>query len=354
MKIGIASTDWSKTIFDRTGAPVSGGAGWIRLQQVRPHLRHQSVTGSLIFHNAKGFGIGDFYGKMHFDLDVLVMQRMMFGNLVENMQDVLSRPNRPIIINDLDDWYWGLDPANAAYELTRPSFNPAENIDHYAEILKLSDVVTVSTPFLKDQMETWLGHKHVVMIENCVTLTDFNVRRVNTKKPIIGWVGSTSHRSRDLEELHGFFDESWRFHHSGHLDGAPRFADALGITSRRVTTSPMLPPQQYARTSFRFDMGIAPLSSIDFNRAKSWIKPIEYCAAGVPFVASRAPEYVRLHETYGIGRLATTKDEWVGHMTELKDHRLRMAEARENRMLVKELDVKVMASHWRELFESLI
>jgi len=354
IKVGIGSTDWSRTIVDRTGAPIPGGSGWVRLQQLRPHVKFETVTGLLIYHDKKGFGIADYYGKVHFNCQVIVMQRLMFGDLVRSMTEVLSRPNRPLIVNDVDDWYWGLDPANAAYTLTRPEKNKDENIDHYKEIIRLSDAVTVSTPFLKDKMENWLGHTNVHMVENCVTMTDFNRRRLNLKKAVVGWVGSTAHRSRDLEELHGFFSGSYKFHHSGHIHGAPLFSDAIGVDRNRVTKSPMHPPKQYAQLSFCFDIGIAPLSDKPFNHAKSWIKAIEYAAAGVPFVASRAPEYTRLHEEYGIGRLATTKDEWLGHIDELKNPAVRSAEAQRNLQLVKQLDVKRMASQWQTIIEGLL
>ena len=353
-KIGIASTDWSRSVTDSVGHPVPGGAGWIRLQQIRPYISFRSVTGNLIFHDKFGFGITDFDGKVHFDCSIIVMQRLMFGDLINKMKDVLSRPVRPYIINDIDDWYWGLDKANAAYELTRPENNPEENINHYREILRLSDAITVSTPFLYEKMSQWLPHKNVIQIENCVTTSDFYVRRMNLKAPIVGWVGSTSHRSRDLEVLDGVLDPSLRYHHSGHLHGAPLFSDATGLPAKKVTVSPMYAPKEYAKKAFCFDIGLAPLNNIPFNDAKSWIKLIEYAAAGIPAVASPSPEYVRLYEQYGIGRIAFTPDEWREHIDELRNPNVRNKEAKKNLNIVKnELDVKVMAKNWNTFLESL-
>ena len=353
LKVGIASTDWSKSIFDKTGAPVSGGSGWVRLQQLRPHVEFKTVTGILMHHRSKGFGVADYYNNVHYDCDVIVMQRLMFKDLIRTMNEVRSRSTRPFIINDVDDWYWGLDPANAAYELTDPKKNQEENIDHYKKVLELSDAITVSTPFLLEKMTNWLGHKNVHIVENCVTVSDFTVRRMGTKRPLVGWVGSTSHRSRDLEELKGVFAGSWRLHHSGHVPGAQFFADAIGVPHHRVRTSPMLPPQHYAKASFCFDIGIAPLSNKPFNHAKSWIKAIEYASAGIPFVASDAPEYRRLYEEYGIGRIAKTKDEWYGNLVELTDFKTRTEEASKQLQLVKALDVKVMANRWQNLILDL-
>lgn len=308
-----------------------------------------------MYHEKFGYGIADYFGKVHFDCGVIVLQRMMFKDMIRTIKILKNRPVRPYIINDVDDWYWGLEKSNAAYEITRPENNPEENIDHYAEILKLSDMIVVSTPFLKEKMEKWLGHPNVKMICNRVTITDFNVRRASSKRPVVGWVGSTAHRSNDLEELRGLFDLiNNKVHHSGHLSTHPYFHNAVDINPARVTLAPMEPPRRYARQSFCFDIGIAPLRDTPFNYAKSWIKMIEYAAAGVPMIGSPAPEYLRLNREYGIGRIANSIEEWAEHIKELGDSRVRMAEAKKNRELVKQLDVKYMADDWADIFESLL
>lgn len=353
-KIGIVSTDWSQTITDSAGHPEPGGAGWVRLQQLRPHWKFESVTGNLLFNEKVGFSVVDFNGKVHSNCGVIVMQRLMFEDLVSKIEYVKGMPVRPLIVNDIDDWYWGLDHRNAAYSIVQADTNPTENIDHYANILRLSDVVTVSTPFLRDKMSSWLGHLNVHIIENCVTMSHFKRRNVRTMKPIIGWVGSTMHRSGDLEELTGLFNSHDRLHHSGHVDGAPLFADRVKAPRSRVTVSPMFPPREYARHAFCFDIGIAPLSDQPFNHAKSWIKAIEYAAAGIPAICSPSPEYVRLSEDYGIGRIAHSLEEWRSHITDYQNHRIRTAEAAAAHKAVAALDVTKMASDWEALISDYL
>lgn len=353
IKIGFASTDWSRSVLDAHGNPASGGANWVRLQQNRPHLPYVTVTGLLVHHPGKGFGILDWAGTSHYDCKVVVLQRLMFGNLVEKIQ---NRPsNGPILINDIDDWYWGLHSDNNAYKLTHPNFNAEENIDHYKKIIQACDGVTVSTPFLFDKITNDFGCSKVNIIENGVTVTDFNPRYHKQRKIKVGWVGSTSHRSGDLEILHDVLDSpKWKLHHSGHNTNAPYFADKVGVRRDKVSLSPMYHPQQYARNAFCFDVGIAPLNDVPFNHAKSWIKAIEYAASGVPFIMSDIGEYRRLKEKYGFGRLASTKDEWVEHLMELTDFSIRIKEARENLELVKQLDVKNMAKNWSDVIESYL
>lgn len=355
MRIGIASTDWSRSLFDSSGMNIPGGANWVRLQQMRPYLGHQSATGWLVWQDELGFGVSNGKDKFAFDFDVLVLQRIMFGALVGQLEQYRERNPRTYIINDLDDWYWGLDPRNAAYSMTRPENNPSENIDHYRRVIELSDMVTVSTPFLKNSIETMFGHKNVQIIENCVTVKDFKVRKFTGKPPIIGWVGSTNHRSGDLEELYGIFNNSYKFHHSGHYGPVNKFAEALGVKHSRVSKSPMRPPLEYAQMSFCFDIGLAPLSDIEFNHAKSWIKLIEYAASGIPFIASPRPEYLRLVERLGMGRIAYEPVDWVRHVTELHDHQTRLEEGAALRERVTELlDVHVMADRWLDVVSSAL
>lgn len=352
-KIGFASTDWSRSMFDETGAPVAGGANWVRLQQSRKHSRFFSVSGFLVNHDARGLGVIDQFNKTHYDLDIIVMQRLMFGKLVPILENRKSK--NQIILNDLDDWYWGLHEDNDAYKLTHPDHNKFENINFYKEILVLSDGVTVSTPFLQDRMEKDFKCKSVHLIENCVDISMFKQRYHRWKRAKVGWVGSTSHRSGDLELLEGVFNGiNCKLHHSGHIHGRDTFCSKVAADPNKVSISPMHSPKNYARLSFEFDIGIAPLNDIPFNHAKSWIKPIEYAAANIPVVMSDVGEYRRLHDEYGIGRLASTKEEWISHITELTSYEVRVQEAAANKKLVQELDVKVMSKNWDNVFATYL
>jgi glycosyltransferase involved in cell wall biosynthesis len=353
-KLGIASTDWSIGVTDKRGHPAPGGAGWVRLQQLVKHFPFQVATGVLAHSDDCGFGVQDHNKQNHFDCNVIILQRVMYQEFLDLLIEEIDNPRRPLFINDVDDWYWGLDPANAAYKLTHPDHNKDQNTDIYRKVIELCDLVVVSTPFLRDEIQKWKSSLKVEVVENCVTLSDFNVRRFNPRSHTIGWVGSTAHRSKDLDELKGLFSAKYRFHHTGDHPGAPRFADEIGVHPGKVEILPLLTPWDYGRKGFCFDIGLAPLSDKPFNYAKSWIKAIEYSAAGVPFVASPRPEYMRLQKEFGIGRIAFDRDEWLGHITELMDPRVRREEAKLNRQLVKALDVKTMVHAWQKILNSAL
>jgi hypothetical protein len=81
------------------------------------------------------------------------------------------------------------------------------------------------------------------------------------------------------------------------------FADQSGIDPKRLKTLPMQPMNRY-HLMFQMDIGLVPLNDIPFNRAKSFIKGLEYTASGIPFVAQGTGEY-ELLATDGVGRVAT-------------------------------------------------
>jgi hypothetical protein len=102
-----------------------------------------------------------------------------------------------------------------------------------------------------------------------------------------------------------------------------------------------------------FDIGIAPLTDIPFNHAKSWIKPLEYVAAGIPFVASKSPEYKRFQKRYGVGRFANKAADWMKHFNGLSNPEVRQSEALVNWEAAQSLDVKQGALRLTKILESV-
>lgn len=70
-----------------------------------------------------------------------------------------------------------------------------------------------------------------------------------------------------------------------------------------------IPFDEYVPTIARGGIALVPLADTTFNASKSWLKPLELCAAGVPWVASPRAEYRRIHEL-GAGLLADGVSEW--------------------------------------------
>lgn len=341
VKVGGCTTDWSRSVYDDRGWPVLGGAGWIRLGQWVQFSRNHVVLGTLM--NARSrvsVQVPDL--SVHADCSTVIMQRCMEKGVAELV--CMARSNGQRVINDLDDWFWQISDKNAAANFIDPKKNANSNIDHYRKTLESSDLVTVSTPFLYDRISEW--DIPAKLIENRVSVHMFSRRKHREGTPVLGWVGSTAHRSGDLEILRSPFralGRQVRFHHTGAHPQHPQFHDEVGLESDQVSTTPMLSPYEYP-AGFTFDIGVVPLVDVPFNHAKSWIKGLEYAAAGIPFVASPLPEYVRLRDQFGIGRIASNSKEWQDHIEELLDPAVRFDEATRQRDAVQtHFHVKAMA-----------
>lgn len=349
-KIGIASADWSSSLKDYNFHPVMGGACWIRFGQLIPYMKNHFVFGKLAI--SRGLPhVQSHDGVLHTDCSVIVMQRNMGSDVPDAVSKGVASGRK--IVNDVDDWFWGIHPKNGASRAIDPKLNKKSNLDFYKLTIERSSLVTVSTPFLADQMTDW--NSNMSLIRNHIAHANFKPRVHRKSIPIIGWCGSTSHRSNDLPILMEAFSqikklkEKFFFHHTGHLQDAKTFASEVGLTEKEVTKLPLLAPQDYP-SGFCFDIGVVPLSDVAFNDAKSWIKGLEYAAAGIPFIASPSPEYKILHDEYGVGRLASTPEEWVEHFVELSNPMLRSVEANRNRQIVIDnFGAQAMANRWDEL-----
>lgn len=353
MKVGFGSTDWSHSVFDKKGHPVMGGAGWARLGQYKDLLPYVTDIGVLA-HKDGLFGVKDWDGEMHFDHDVVVMQRAMFEDIPDKIK--LAQANGQIIVNDLDDWYWGLSTSNGAFAASHPKLNPGENINHYKRVLAASDYVTVSTRYLADRISSWVTCP-ITIIPNYVDVSKFTPRvQSDTDVPVVGWVGSTGHRSGDLELLAGLLlpliqAKKIKLHHSGYAKSHPEFADLVKVPSDLVSTLPMVSPQDYPNL-FQFDIGLVPLSDKPFNQAKSAIKGLEYAAAGVPFIASPTEEYKSLHED-GIGFIAKRPRSWITLIESLRDPQYRQEQAVAVRREVAKHDISNGVKAMNDFYLSL-
>ncbi len=331
LRLGIASGDRIPPQRATDNRNHWGGAGWVRLGQYEHLLETDTFIGTLVW-NRTHFSIRTDEDSALHDVDVVILQRLMHDTLPEHMK--LAQKQGQIIINDLDDWYWGLDTSNLAFASSHPRNNPHENVNHYKKVLAQSDKITVSTPYLRERLKQMFGKcPPIDVLENTVDVARFTVHEhITETKPIVGWVGSTNHRSGDLETLAGVVPPLQKLglislQHSGAHPMAPSFASKWGITETSVKVLPATDPEDYP-SLLTMDIGIAPLRDTPFNHAKSDIKILEYSASGIPWIASDLPAYATLQKLWGLGRIAKKNKakEWQKHIKELLDPKVRAEE----------------------------
>lgn len=291
--------------------------------------------------------------------DIVVFKLLMQRDVLNGV--LAARELGQKIVVDVDDWFKGLSPSNNAYKSTDPATNPEQNRDIYEQIIMEAFAVTCSTPFLYDHYSKL--RKNVFMVRNGIDIQRWRRKQMrNTHKTRVGWVGATPWRSFDLEQISGFFgrfiqDNNLLFHHSGHTTNAPKANQLLGVPDQLTRLTPLVPILSYPGLFRPIDIGMVPLNNIDFNHAKSFIKGLEYAAAGVPFIASYSPEYEYLSQ-HGIGRMAANESEWLYHLNELLDFGIRRDEAIVNSEILPQFSIAERGKDWdlvmREILEQKI
>jgi glycosyltransferase involved in cell wall biosynthesis len=180
-------------------------------------------------------------------------------------------------------------------------------------------MVTVSTPYLAELYAPY--NSNIRILPNCVKAELLDMPRKRRDRVTIGWQGGLSH----LVDMCVIQDE---------LTGVLQANPDVDMHFIGQDFSPMTwvrSPQLKARCRYTpwsddvgdyykavdFDIAIAPLADVPFNRAKSHLKALDAAARGIPIVAQDMEpyrEFVRDGET---GYLVRTGEEWAKRITDL-------------------------------------
>ncbi len=182
------------------------------------------------------------------------------------------------------------------------------------KLFELADLVTAPSAHLASRLREY-GARHAEVIENCVP--DQFVMRTRPPRAgvTIGWIAGLEHQI-DAERV-PIREALQRL-----LDVRPEvrvvsIGLGLGLRGERYRHVDVVPLMELTRAAAAFDVGIAPLSEIAMNRARSNIKLKEYAAAGACWLASPIGPYVGLGEKQG-GRLVPD-DGWHDALARLLD-----------------------------------
>jgi hypothetical protein len=285
-------------------------------------------------------------------VDVLVFQRLTHQWMAEAVP--LLRAKGIAVVVDVDDDLAAVHPRNPAYESMHPRF--AGRVDprtrqvrrhswqHLAAACRDATLVTVSTPAL---LERYARHGRGHVIHNHLPDSYYGVPRVD--RDTIGWPAALASHPDDPAVLGGavarLVSEGGDFRVVGDPTGVGvafgLFHDPQGRTGVDVHGWP-------AAVAGDVGVGIAPLADTAFNRAKSWLKPLELSALGIPWVASPRAEYVRLHAR-GAGVLADTPRRWYRELRRLTGSAaLRAERAEAGREVAEGLRLSANAWRWAE------
>ena len=266
---------------------------------------------------------------------VVVTQRPNTAKLVETLRRLRSEGTT--IVVDMDD----------DFSCVPTSFGSAEAAKDYHKhamaACSVASLVTVTTPALAAR---YAPHGRVAIIPNMVPQRYLDTPHRDSKD--IGWAGSLHTHRGDLDvvgdALRRLAARGAGFRIAGPPEGVAR---PLGLDAD-PPGSGHVPIEEWPQAVTRIGIGIAPLQPCEFTNAKSRLKPLEYSALGIPWVASPTPDYIGFHQL-GCGLIARHPDEWFGHLHRLLvDDRYRWRLADAGREIAAENTIEGNTHLWTE------
>jgi len=290
------------------------------------------------------------------NLDILIIQRNFAVAYSYGQLTKLLGKDRPLIVYEFDDAFDRLPENHPGYAYYQ---NMKSNFEEY---IKQADMVSVSTPVLKQYYSSL--NANTVVLPN--TVNEDVWQPVKDTKPKAGkatkilFSGTLGHGT-DLEviakalqkilEEYGSKVELWLW--GDEVPGLMQYKNVKMFESFHTDY------REYARILKQgaFDFALIPLAPNEFNYAKSHIKWLEYSASGIAGVYSDIPAYKEAVRDYKTGIVVHNDPEaWeeaIRFMIENPKERRKIARA-----AYKEVWQKHTLSQnlhlWREAYERLL
>lgn len=290
--------------------------------------------------------------------DVVVLQRVTHRYLAEVVP--IIRSQGVAVVVDVDDDLAAIHPSNPAWtdlhpkrsdilklaESPRPHMHSWHNL---AEACKHATLVTTTTPALARR---YAVHGRGVVVPNYLAEHYYKIPRVDDD--LIGWPASLHSHPNDPEvvgnAIQRLVNEGATFRV---VSNSPGVGSLFGLLNdgRLELITRQIELMDWPHEIAKLGIGIAPLADTRFNAAKSWLKPLELCAVGVPWVASNRVEYRRLHKL-GCGILVDKPKEWYATLRNLRRDRGRRVELSEaGRTVAHQLRLTTNAWRWWEAWD---
>lgn len=288
------------------------------------------------------------------DTDVVVFQRITHAWIAQAVP--VLRAKGIAVVVDMDDDLTCVHPSNPAYAGMHPrnewsvqvgqSAPHRHNWRHLSAACREATLVTVSTPGL---MDVYARHGRGRVIYNHLPDSYFGVD--HTDSDVIGWPAALVSHPNDPGELGGAMARLTADGADFRVVGDPT---ATGGAFGLLEDPPGLRGVDihgWPAAVATLGIGVTPLADTRFNAAKSWLKPLELSALGVPWVGSPRAEYARLHAR-GAGVLADSPRRWYRELDRLRrSPELRADVAGRGREVAEGLRLRDNAWRWLEAWE---
>ncbi len=236
--------------------------------------------------------------------DVYVFQRLTHNRMVQAVK--ILRSKGVAVVIDVDDDLSSIHPRNPAHDAYHPRRgDPHHSWENLKQACRDATLVTVSTPAL---LEVYARHGRGRVLPNY--LPDHYYGVPHRDSDVIGWPAALQSHPDDPSAVGAavarLSDRPGAFRVVG---GPTGVGAAFGLPEDPPGIPGAVDLLTWPQAVAELGIGIAPLADTRFNRCKSWLKPLEMSALGVPWVASPSVEYARLNRM-GAGMLAHSNRTW--------------------------------------------
>lgn len=291
-------------------------------------------------------------------VDVVVLQRVTHRYLAQSVG--VMRSQGIAVVVDVDDDLSSIHPSNPAWRDLHPKREKyvagtelhMHSWHYLGDACRDATLVTATTPAL---MRRYAAHGRGRELPNY--LADHYYRVKHTDSDLIGWPAALHSHPDDPAAVGNAIS---RLVVDGHTfqvtTTGSDVANAFGITDPTLIEQLEQPIDlmEWPAKISDIGVGIAPLADTRFNQAKSWLKPLELAAVGVPWVASPRAEYARLHKL-GCGLLADKPKMWYRLLKDLATSSARRGELSEaGRAVAQQLRIRDHAWRWWEAWSDAL
>lgn len=317
----------------------------VDVEIVKPSDRRLAVTVDSRTHQAVDVDVPD-------GVDVVVLQRVTHKLLVSVIEVLRSRGIAVVV--DIDDDLKAIHPANVAFQALHPRNNIPDSQgrpnqhswQNLNDACRQATLVTVSTPGL---LPIYAKHGRGMVLNNYLADHYYDVPHEDSV--VVGWPGSIATHPDDPDAVGGALARLVEAGVDFRVVGDATDVDRAFNLPRRPQDTGLVDLTSWPAAIAKLGIAIAPLSDSRFNRSKSWLKPLECAAVGVPWVGSPLAEYRRLAEL-GCGMLAAKPKDWYRALRRLVDDAgMRADHSAMGREVAAQLRLRDHAWRWAEAFD---
>jgi glycosyltransferase involved in cell wall biosynthesis len=256
--------------------------------------------------------------------DVLVASRLGHPEVWAAVRAEARRTRTPLVMH-LDDDLFDL-PLSAGIERYRLARAPRRLATLQAG-LEQCDLVLAATPVLAARLKRYAPSANVYALSSGAAASPPTPRAADAGRVRVGYMGSASHDA-DLAmivpALNALTDAfpGVELELFGSIAEQPSASLLTGLRARHPAVHGDYRGFKRRLAQLRWDIGLAPLRSLPFNRAKTPIKWAEYAEAGAAVLASSLEPYAKVGE-HGAA-LLVQDDGWAWALRRaVQDARLR-------------------------------